>query len=122
MSPLSEPKPEKLKSREPLNISYTNRRGQRPSDMCNNKPDLFALCESNLHGGIVDTDFLVPGYLAMHRNDTWRVCSRSDCKISMSHLCISEWFCCIPPLYSLHLPFTIFTILLRRERCFQQFR
>ena len=38
--------------------------------MCNNKSDLFAICESDSHGGILDTDFLVPGYLPMHPKDS----------------------------------------------------
>ena len=80
MSPLSKPKLDNLKSPEPLNISYTNIRSLRSNFkelrhtcVSNNKPGLYALCESNLHGAILDTDFLVPGYFPMHCKDSTHV-------------------------------------------------
>ena len=77
MSPtLSKPKPDKTKSPKPLNISYTNIRGLRTNFkdlqayMSDNKPDILALCETNLHEGILDSDFLIQGYLPIHRKDS----------------------------------------------------
>ena len=37
--------------------------------MLKNNPDIFALCETNLHDNIQD-DFQLPGYLPIHRKDT----------------------------------------------------
>ena len=93
---------------KPLNISYTNIRGLRSNSkdlqayICNNKPDLFTLCESNLHGGIFDKDFLVPRYFPMHRKDSTHTHTHGlgmyggdslpiACdQISMSH-CVLGW-------------------------------
>ena len=37
-----------------------------PKCMLKNNPDIFALCETNLHDDIQDTDFQLPGYLPIH--------------------------------------------------------
>ena len=37
--------------------------------MHKNKPDIFALCETNLHDNTQDSDFQLPGYLPIHRKD-----------------------------------------------------
>ena len=67
----SKSKPDKSKSKllPPLTVYYTNVRGLRgnftdlEAFMLKNNPDIFALCETNLHGGIQDSDFQLPGYL-----------------------------------------------------------
>ena len=69
-------KPDNVKSPKPLKICYTNIRGLRTNFkdleafLLENSPDIFALSESNLHEGILDADFLVPGYLPIHRKDS----------------------------------------------------
>ena len=37
--------------------------------MLKNNPDIFALCETNPHDDIQDSDFQLPGYLPIHRKD-----------------------------------------------------
>ena len=37
--------------------------------MLRNKPDILALCETNLHDNILDSDFQLPGYLPIHCKD-----------------------------------------------------
>ena len=66
----------KSKSLPPLTVYYTNNvRGLRgdftdlEAFMLKNNPDIFALCETNLHDDIQDSDFQLPGYLPIHRKD-----------------------------------------------------
>ena len=72
----SKPDKFKFKSPTPLKICCTNIRGLRSNFkdleafLLKNNPDIFALSESNLHDGILDSDFLVPGYLPIHRKDS----------------------------------------------------
>ena len=68
-------KSDKSKSPPPLTVCYTNVRGLRgnftdlEAFMHKNKPDIFALCETNLHDNTQDSDFQLPGYLPIHRKD-----------------------------------------------------
>ena len=96
--------------------------------MCNNKPDLFAICESNLHGGFLDTDFLVPGYLPMHCNDSTHMHGLGSMfEIAFLSEDINEPFMCFrlallhSTAYILPSPFTIF-ILRCGGRCVQKYR
>ena len=63
----SKKKPDKSKSPPPLTICYTNVRGLRgnftdlEAFMLKNKPDIFALCETNLHEDVLDADVQLPG-------------------------------------------------------------
>ena len=72
----SKNKPDKSKSPPPLTICYTNVRGLRgnftdlEAFMLKNKPDIFALCETNLHEDVLDADVQLPGYLPIHRKDS----------------------------------------------------
>ena len=71
----SKPDNSKPESLPPLIVYYTNVRSLRGNStdleafMLNNNPDIFALCETNLHDGIQDSDFQLPGYLPIHRKD-----------------------------------------------------
>ena len=62
-----------------LTVYYTNVRGLREkftdleAFMLKNKPEIFALCETNLHHDIQDSDFQLPGYLAIHRKVVGRM-------------------------------------------------
>ena len=68
-------KSDKSKSPPPLTVCYTNVRGLRgnftdlEAFMHKNKPDIFALCETNLHDNTQDSDFQLPDYLPIHRKD-----------------------------------------------------
>ena len=42
--------------------------------MLKNNLDIFALCKTNLHDNIQDSDFQLPGYLPIHRNDEQPSC------------------------------------------------
>ena len=63
------------KSLPPLTVYCTNVRGLRgnftdlEAFMLKNKPDIFALCETNLHGDIQNSDFQLHGYLPIHCKD-----------------------------------------------------
>ena len=65
----------KPKSPPPLTVYYINVRGLRRnvSDleafMLEYNPDIFALCETNLHDDIQDSDFQLPSYLPIHRKE-----------------------------------------------------
>ena len=41
--------------------------------MLKNNTDIFALCETNLHDNIQDSDFQLPGYLPIHHNDAGHI-------------------------------------------------
>ena len=66
-------KPAYSKSPTPLTISFSNICGLRSnfsdveSFLCQNSPDILALCETNLNSDIPSGDFLVPGYLPLSR-------------------------------------------------------
>ena len=70
-------KPDNSKSKSPLllTVYYTNVRGltgtftDLEAFMLKNNPDIFALCETHLHDDIQDSDFQLPGYLPIHRED-----------------------------------------------------
>ena len=55
-------------------VYYTNVRGLRgnftdlEAFMLKNNPDIFALCETDLHDDIQDYDFQLHGYLPIHHN------------------------------------------------------
>ena len=72
---INKSKSDKSKSPPPLTVCYTNVRGLRgnftdlEAFMHKNKPDIFALCETNLHDNTQDSDFQLPGYLPIHRKD-----------------------------------------------------
>ena len=65
----------KPKSLPPLTVYYTNVRGLRgnftdfEAFFLKNYPDIFALCETNLHDDIQDSDFQLRGFLPNHRKD-----------------------------------------------------
>ena len=59
----------------PTTVYYTNVRGLMGSltyletFILKNNPDIIALCETNLHDNIQDSDFQLPGYLPIHRKN-----------------------------------------------------
>ena len=67
----SKSKPDNSKPKSPphLTVDYTNVRGLRgnftdlEAFMLKNNPGIFALCETNLHDDIQDSDFQLPDYL-----------------------------------------------------------
>ena len=65
----------KPKSQPPLTVYYTNVRGLRgnfadlEAFMLKNNSDIFALCETNLHDDIHDSDVQLHGYLPIQRKD-----------------------------------------------------
>ena len=75
LPPYEQQRVEILISPPPLTVYYTNVRGlwgnftDLEAFMLKNNPDIFALCETNLHDDIQDPDFQLSGYLSIHRKD-----------------------------------------------------
>ena len=73
--PESKSKPDNSKPKSPPPYYYTNVRSLRgnftdlEAFMLKNNPDIFALCETNVHDDIQDSDFQLPGYWPIHRKD-----------------------------------------------------
>ena len=109
----SKPDNSNPKSSPPLIVYYTNVRGLRgnfmdlEAFMHKNNPDIFALCETNLHDDIQDADFQLSGYLLIHRKDGGHihglgVCVKSNLPIAPETILEDENECQVFSFGSLH--------------------